>query len=509
MTTTNTSAAPQSPATERGSSLLDPQLLGGPMRLADIVSGYWAITDQMHDEVLAIYDAHMRGEKIDIKGVEARIGRPLANQRPAYVVQDGVAILTMSGVIGPKANLFMDISGGTSAQQLRSEILMALDDPKVKSAVLYADSPGGNVLGIAEGAAAWRQFAETKPAVTFSDGTLASAAYWWGSAASRVFISGPMVNVGSIGVRSEHVDTSMRDAAQGVKRTIIKAGAYKAAGDGPLDPKTLEYKQAQVDYLYSLFADTVAAHLGVSVDQVLADMADGRVFIGQQAIDAGLAHGFATLETLVAQLADNPAAVAPLRKPGQGAPRSSGSSRGKRTALYLPSTHAQAGAPAAGEQAQDEPVPPVDSPTTATQESHMANPLTRESFEQDHAALYGQIRSEALAEGAAQERARIQAVRALAMPGHEALVEKLAFDGKTTGPEAAMAIVTAQREAAAAQALAHAKDAPPAAPSGAKGAAELDTKTSAEDKPGAAATSKPKSLLESAYAALNKPRATA
>jgi capsid assembly protease len=493
-----------SPATPRGSSFLDPQLFGGPMRLSDIVGGYWAITDQMHDEVLAIYDAHMRGEKIDIKGVEARIGRPLANERPSYVVQDGVAILTMSGVIGPKANLLLEISGGTSAQALRNEIMAALDDPKVKSAILYADSPGGNVLGIAEGAAAWRQFAESKPAITYSDGTLASAAYWWGSAASGVYISGPMVNVGSIGVRSEHVDTSMRDAATGVKRTIIKAGAYKAAGDGPLDPKTLEYRQAQVDYLYSLFADTVAMHRGVSIDKVLADMADGRVFIGQQAIDAGLVDGFANLETLVAQMADNPAAIAPLRKQGKTAPRSSNSS--KRTAIYLPSATTAAGAAAAATlPAQDEPVPPVDPATTTSQEPPMANDLTRESFERDHAALFGQIRSEALAEGAAQERARIQSVRAQALPGHEALIEQLAMDGKTTGEQAAMAMVVEQRKALGAHASAHANDAPPAAPSGAAG-------TAADTQPPAAADRKPgRSInIAAAFGALNKrPAATA
>src|SRR6185503_4608344 len=195
------------PAAARGSSFLDPQIVGGPMRLADLVEGYWAITDPMYDEIRSIYDAHMRSEKIDVKAVEARLGRPLANERQGYSVHDGVAVIQMSGVIGPKANLFMNISGGASAQLIRSEINAAAEDPKVKSAILYADTPGGNVLGIAEGAAAWRAFAEQKPAVTFSDGMLASAGYWWGSAASRVFISGPMVNVGSIGVRTEHTDT--------------------------------------------------------------------------------------------------------------------------------------------------------------------------------------------------------------------------------------------------------------------------------------------------------------
>lgn len=498
MNAPNITISRKSPATERGSSLQDPQVHGGPIRLGDLVEGYWAITDPMYDEIRTIYDAHMRGDKIDVKGVEARIGRPLANERRSYAVQDGVAVISMSGVIGPKANLFMEISGGTSAQLLRNEILAAAQDPKVQSAILYADSPGGNVLGIAEGAAAWREFAMQKPAATFSDGTLASAAYWWGSAASKVFISGPMVNVGSIGVRTEHTDTSMADAARGVKRTIIKAGAYKAAGDGPLDPKTLEYRQAQVDYLYSLFVDAVAMNRGVDVETVLKDMADGRVFIGQQAIDAGLVDGFATLEDLIAQMSENPTAVAPLRTQASTAMPTK-KSRPARASASLPTVSAAAGDAAADASTQEDgPVTRVDSATT-TQENSMPENLTRESLERDHAALYGQIRSEALAEGATQERARIQAVRAQALPGHDALIEQLAFDGKTTGDQAAAAVLAAERSAIAARGKAHASDAPPAAPSGAPGAhAEGE---SAPAKPGVV-----KTVINhaKAYAAMNR-----
>jgi hypothetical protein len=48
-------------------------------------------------------------------------------------------------------------------------------------------------------------------------------------------------------------------------------------------------------------------------------------------------------------------------------------------------------------------------------------------------------------EGAAAELARIQGVFAQAMPGHGPLVQQLAFDGKTTPGEAAIAINAAER----------------------------------------------------------------
>jgi len=45
----------------------------------------------------------------------------------------------------------------------------------------------------------------------------------------------------------------------------------------------------------------------------------------------------------------------------------------------------------------------------------------------------------------AAETARIQGVLATALPGHEALVQSLAFDGKTTPAEAALAVNQAER----------------------------------------------------------------
>lgn len=48
-------------------------------------------------------------------------------------------------------------------------------------------------------------------------------------------------------------------------------------------------------------------------------------------------------------------------------------------------------------------------------------------------------------EGATAERGRIQAVQAQSMPGHGELIATLMFDGKTTGPEAAVQVLGAER----------------------------------------------------------------
>lgn len=409
------------------------------MKLLDIITAPWAIEPAKLLEIQAIYATHLRGEKIDIPSVEARIGRPLDNtQQKGYAIQDGVAILSLEGVIAKRANLFMEISGGVSTQLAARDLQAALADPAVHSIILAIDSPGGTVDGtitlanIVAGA--------EKPVATLASGTMASAAYWIGSAASAgVYITDATTNVGSIGVVATHTDVSKAQATQGIKTTEIAAGKYKriASQFEPLTKEGRQTIQDQVDHIYGLFVDAVAAQRGVSTDKVLQDMADGRIFIGQQAIDAGLVDGVSTLDALVAQLNER---------------RSSGNT---------------AGAGAAPNQA----VKANPKPTTGK-----PMPITREQLAADAPDTLAQI----LAEGAANERARIQAVEDQAIPGHEALITALKFDGKSTGGDAAMAVLAAEKQTRTAAAAANAADAPqplPLAPAATVQAAEDAPKT--------------------------------
>ena len=73
-------------------------------------------------ELQAVYATHFRGEKIDIEAIEARLGRPLANEQQEYRVEDGgIAVLSISGVISNKANIMNRVSGGASAQMLTKQ----------------------------------------------------------------------------------------------------------------------------------------------------------------------------------------------------------------------------------------------------------------------------------------------------------------------------------------------------------------------------------------------------
>ena len=82
-----------------------------------------------------------------------------------------------------------------------------------------------------------------------------------------------------------------------------------------------------------------------------------------------------------------------------------------------------------------------------------------ETLKAEHPDLVQAIRNEAMAEGATQERARIQAIEDIAVAGHEALVNAAKFDGKTTAEALAVQILKADKARNAGMLKSRVKDA--------------------------------------------------
>lgn len=398
------------------------------MRLIDVVSAPWAVTPDMYREVQEIYGRHCRGEKIDIKGLEARIGQPLRGPSSGYEMVGTVAVVPVDGVLAKRMNLMMQISGGTSMQLLGQDIQEALDDPAVSAIVLCIDSPGGTVDGTQELANLIYNARGTKPILALADGVMASAAYWIGSAADKVFASSDTTALGSIGVVTAHVDVSGAESQRGVKTTEIAAGKYKriASQYAPLTPEGRQSIQDQVDYTYSIFVNDVARNRGTTADVVVENMADGRIFIGQQAVSAGLADGVATLAELIGRIEAGEFSVEESQ----------------------PAAHAAGATPAA---ADVDPIRLADRDgVSQTAESHPTSKgessMDIQQLKAEHPAIAEALIAEGREAGATAERQRIKDVEAQAMPGHEALIATLKFDGKTTGPEAAVQVLGAERK---------------------------------------------------------------
>ena len=285
------------------------------MTLADIVNGPWAITPEMLLEIQSIYAVHLRGDIVDLDSVTAKIGRPLNNNRTITSRQQDVTVIDIQGVIAKKINLMSDISGGASSQLVSVAFQQALDDTDVKGIILNIDSPGGTVDGTGELADLVYQSRGKKPIIAFSDGKIASAAYWIASACDSIYISGDTNPIGSIGVVTAHRDVSKAEEKAGIKTTEITAGKYKRISSQyePLSADGRSEIQSKVDYLYSVFVDAVARNRRTTSKRVLSDMADGRIFIGKQAISNGLVDGVSTLSAIITDILMRPAVTRATR----------------------------------------------------------------------------------------------------------------------------------------------------------------------------------------------------
>jgi signal peptide peptidase SppA len=265
----------------------------------------WAITPQMLNEIRRIYFDHLEGKKPDIKAIEAALGRPLTNEQPkSYEIVNGVAVISLSGLISKRMNLFMEISGGLSIEKITAQFKEALADSQARALALIIDSPGGGIDGVFELAELIYTSRDVKPVISVAYGTMASAAYLIGAAASVIYATDVATAVGSIGVIAVHEDRSAKDAASGIIKEEIYRGKYKRIiGDGPLTEEGRLSLSEKVDYYYTLFIDAVARYRGVSSDTVLAKMSTDvkDYFIGQQAVEAGLIDGIMTRDDAISQ----------------------------------------------------------------------------------------------------------------------------------------------------------------------------------------------------------------
>jgi capsid assembly protease len=385
--------------------------MGHPRILEYLFSNHWAILPEVLQTILSI----AQGENESPEAVAERLGRPLQNTR-TVINRDGVAVLPVSGPIFRYANIMTEISGATSVEVLAQDFRAALDDPDIRGIVLEIDSPGGQVNGISEFAD--QVAAAGKPTVAYISDLGASGGLWIASAADQVIIRDTAA-AGSVGV----VATLRRDKKDDRIQIVSSQSPRKR-----VDPETEEGRavlQTVVDDIADVFIDRLASYRGVSTEHVLEHFGQGGLLVGRNAVRAGLADGLGSLESIIAGLAGNQRGVKTMRTKTE------------------PATAAQA--------------PFLDRATLeATYPELLAACLS-----EGHEEAFAKGKAEGVTVGAEHERLRIKAVKAVSLPGHEGLIERLMFDGTTTGPEAAVLVLGAENANRQQHLKAIAADAPP------------------------------------------------
>lgn len=215
-----------------------------------------------------------------------------------------IAVLPVWGVIEQRESFMSMLFGGTSTERTSARLRELVADPGVAAIVLDVDSPGGSVSGVDELSAEIYRMRGSKPIVAVADSLMASAAYWIASAADEVVVT-PSGEVGSIGVLTVHTDLSGMLEAEGVNVTILSAGEFKTEGNPyePLGDEARAAIQARVDEYYGMFVTAVARNRGVGVAAVREGYGRGRVVGAKEAVATGLANRIATLDTVLAGMA--------------------------------------------------------------------------------------------------------------------------------------------------------------------------------------------------------------
>ena len=242
------------------------------------------------------------GQRIGMADVPATPMMDMAvfQRPPLAAAPEGIAVIPIHGSL-VKRSLGMEAASGlTSYGEIAAMLDAALADPQVSGILLDIDSPGGEASGSFELARRVREVAAQKPVWAVANDAAYSAAYAIAASAQRLFVT-ETGGVGSIGVIALHVDQSVKDAKDGYHYTAITAGAHKNdySPHEPLSDAAKTELQGEVDRLYAIFTEHVAAMRGLDHDAVRATEAG--LFFGSNAVTQGLADGVQTLDATLGQ----------------------------------------------------------------------------------------------------------------------------------------------------------------------------------------------------------------
>ena len=243
-----------------------------------------------------------------------------------FTLQDGIAVIEISGVLVHRGAWIGQSSGQTSYEGIAAQIAAAASDPAVRGIALEIDSFGGEVAGVFDLADAIRVARTAKPVWAFVAEHAFSAGYALASQADRIIL--PRTGaVGSIGVVVMHADLSGQLSDAGVTVTLIHSGSHKVDGN-PYQPRPDPVRariQAEIDSIRALFAETVAAGRGRRLTAEAALATEAECYRGADAVAAGLADEVSDPASAFAAFA---AAVN-----GRGTIRSAGPGRAQQSQL--------------------------------------------------------------------------------------------------------------------------------------------------------------------------------
>ncbi|MBU2500704.1 S49 family peptidase [bacterium] len=185
-------------------------------------------------------------------------------------------------------------------------------DPSVAAVVLRADSPGGDGLASDQIAGATRILKEAGKPVIVSQGDVAASGGYWISMDGTEILTTPLTVTGSIGVISGWVWDDGFAGKMGVTSDVVSRGRHADLystvnlpflGGIPrraMTPEEMDRTEKLIRNMYAGFVSAVAEGRGLEFDAV-AEVAQGRVWMGEDAVEHGLCDGIGSLADAIAR----------------------------------------------------------------------------------------------------------------------------------------------------------------------------------------------------------------
>ncbi|MBK9293356.1 MAG: signal peptide peptidase SppA [Oligoflexia bacterium] len=209
------------------------------------------------------------------------------SDRVPSLANNSVAIIDVKGII-------------TDSRAFIKSIKKYREAKEVKAIVVRLDSPGG-VVGpsqeIYDEILATKK--EGKPIVCSLGSVAASGAYYIAAGCDKI-VTNPGTITGSIGVIMEFANISKLYEWAKINRYVVKSGQYKDIGSEfrTMTPAEKDIIQGMIDSVHMQFKTAVATGRKMKMEAV-TQIADGRIFSGEQAVKKGLADSMGGLEEAV------------------------------------------------------------------------------------------------------------------------------------------------------------------------------------------------------------------
>ena len=210
-----------------------------------------------------------------------------------YTKEKSVAVIY---VVGDLSTGDFSSPDATGSEFVGRQIRDAADNPLVEAIVLRVNSPGGTPAAAQE-ITTDMEYAKTRKPVVISMGDIAtSAAYAISAHGSRIYAN-PDTLTGGVGTIWIFTDISTWLDREGYNVTVVKSGARKdmASPFRALTGEERDYAQSLVNASFARFMDDIVKQRNVS----RADIEDGRVVRGEEAVKIGLVDRLGNLHDAI------------------------------------------------------------------------------------------------------------------------------------------------------------------------------------------------------------------